>query len=74
MPMFSAKPLVRERYCPTCRAWVQARKPQLATFGHGCLTVVTLGLWLPFAVGHVLWHTATRRYRCPRCGSVCEKK
>jgi hypothetical protein len=65
------RPLERERWCSRCKRYVLARENMLNFQVHGCLCVLTLGLWLiPFSL--VAFHNALAgRFRCTRCGKRC---
>lgn len=53
------------RWCPECRRKVLALPQERDGIFHGTLTVMTCGLWLPFAI---LAYCITS-YRCKHCGT-----
>jgi hypothetical protein len=65
-------PAKRRRFCPECRRNVLAEETPFGIVGHACLSAVTCGLWLPFALVALVWHQfASGGYRCPDCGARC---
>ena len=62
----------RRRYCPQCGKDVLAREAAFDSTTHTGLTLLTCGLWLPFALCAAAWHGLARGgYYCPACGAKC---
>lgn len=61
-----------QRWCESCERDVLARKEVPGfqeAMGHGCLTIVSCGLWFPFGV--LMQMGLGAPWRCVRCGAKC---
>lgn len=68
--------LQKQAYCHSCQRntlhqMANAETNKSMAQGHGCLTVMTCGLWLPIALIWAVWHgwqVGRQRYHCVQCG------
>lgn len=65
----------KSKYCRQCKEKTlhEAQGGNLFTFqenmGHGCLVILTLGLWLiPFFLLATIRSSRLRKFHCQRCG------
>jgi hypothetical protein len=65
-------PIKRRKWCRDCDRYVlAATNPTTCAenTAHGCLVLLTLGLWIPVALVYMMMRSST--YLCPQCGQRC---